>query len=399
MKTRFSATAIAAAAIIAVALPAGSASSADVPVPALPWLHEGLVLTFTWYAGVAPGNGTDWQEDPNGNWVDPRTGQHLRGVQQHGTSGSGWKQGTITCIEADKAAVTVTNFADDRAQGNYQPVPQSVGESAFAPVADPGEYWMDPNKLASLHTIASQNILVTHIPWKAGDHTVNATRVQVIKDGSYDDHIYDPKTGLCLHFAGSHRGAPPKYVGPGDMGLGDTTLSRGDFIGARDISVPWAREAMPDAVASLRELHYRGPIIFHGSLPSPNSVNFEDMNVLNHGRGWVELASTRGSQNQRLQTPPVRSKQAFGRSQFGGLWVGPHAVASLKQGQVLDEDPITKIRTYVGKVDERSVVIVSRNGSGEIDNEYDARTGLRIGNSFYDILSQQQWTLRLQGRE
>src|SRR5580698_3853327 len=69
MKTR--STLLAAAMILAIVVPASPTSSVESPVPALPWLHEGLVLTFTWYSAITAGNGADYQEDEHGNWVDP----------------------------------------------------------------------------------------------------------------------------------------------------------------------------------------------------------------------------------------------------------------------------------------------------------------------------------------
>lgn len=210
----------------------------------------------------------------------------------------------------------------------------------------------------------------------------------------------DAKTGICLHFAGSFRGAAPKYVGPGDMGQGNTTLTHGDFAGARDLSVPWAREAVPSWVAELRSLHYRGPVISRGPLPSGHSFFFVDMAPVAQGRGWVEMTATAGQQTQGApNTPPANSKLAFGRSQFGGLWAGPQALAALHKGQVLDEDPITRMQTIVARADDKSVVITSRNAAGEIDSEYDRHTGMLIASSFYEVLSKYQWTLRLQGRE
>jgi hypothetical protein len=399
MKTRSSLTA-AGVIILAIVVATLRTSAADGPVPTLPWLHEGLVLTFTWYAAVAAGNGSDYEEDGHGGWIDPRTGRRLSRSDQRGTSGSGWNQITVACIDGEKVVLSLSSFANAGALGNNQPVPQQGGSSAVAQVADPGDYWMDPNKLASLHTVPAQHILVTHVPWKAGDHATDAIRVQIVKEGSYDDHVYDAKTGLCLHFAGSFRGAPPKYVGPGDMGQGNTTLTHGDFVGARDLSVPWAREAVPGWVPGLRVLHYRGPIISRGPLPSTNSLFFVDLEVLAQGRGWVQLASVAGTRMHGApNTPPAKAEIAFGRSQFGGLWAGPAALAKLQRGQVLDEDPVTRMQTVVAKADDKSIVIASRNAAGEIDNEYDGHTGMLVATSFYDVLSKQQWTLRLQGRE
>lgn len=391
---------LAAATILAFVVPASPTSSFESPVPSLPWLHEGLVLTFTWYAAKTAGNGSIYQEDGQGGWVDTRTGRHLSRFEQHGTAGSGWNQVTIAGIDGGNVVVSVSAFNNAGALGRNQPVPTLEDRSAVAPAGNPGEYWMDPAKLASMHTNTAQRLLVTHVPWKTGDHTTDAIRVQIIKEDAYDEHVYDAKTGICLHMAGSVRGAPPKYVGPGDMGQGDTVLSHGDFVGARDISVPWAREAMPAWVSGVHALHYRGPIISHGPLPSGNSFCFADLEIIAHGRGWVKLVSTSGFQTQGApRTPPSKAEFVFGRSQFEGLWAGPVALAALHKGQVLDEDPITRMQTLVARADDRSVVISSRNAAGEIDSEYDRQTGMRIGYSFYDVMSQRQLTLRLQGRE
>ncbi len=374
--------------------------TAEGPIPSLPWLHEGLVLTFTWHAAVAAGNGSVFEEDGNGGWIDPRTARRLSRYDQRGTSGSGLNQVTVACIDGQKVVLSSFSFANAGALGNNQPVPQQGATSTVAPVVDPGDYWMDPTKLAGLHNVPAQHVLVTHVPWKAGDHTTDAVRIQVVKEGNYADHVYDAKTGLCLHFAGSLRGSPPKYVGPGDMGQGDTTLTHGDFVSARDLSIPWAREAVPGWVSRLRSLHYRGPIISRGPLPSTNSLFFVDLEVLTQGRGWLQLASVAGTRMQGApNTPPAKAEIAFGRSQFGGLWAGPEALATLERGQVLDEDAVTKMQTVVAKADDRSIVITSRNAAGEIDYEYDRHTGMLIASSFYDVLSKQQWTLRLQGRE
>jgi hypothetical protein len=45
------------------------------------------------------------------------------------------------------------------------------------------------------------------------------------------------------------------------------------------------------------------------------------------------------------------------------------------------------------------VVIAASNAAGEIDNQYDKRTGILIASSFYNVLSMQQRTLKLQVRK
>jgi hypothetical protein len=57
------------------------------------------------------------------------------------------------------------------------------------------------------------------------------------------------------------------------------------------------------------------------------------------------------------------------------------------------------MQTVVSKADDRSIVISQRNAAGELDYEYDRRTGMRIASSFYNILEMWQRRLRLEGRE
>ena len=375
------------------------AAPADSPVPRLPWLHEGLVLSYTWYAAVASGNGSYYEEDDRGDMILHSTGQRYSRSTQTGTSGSGWAQITVTCIEGDKVVLESSSYANAGSLGKNAPVPQGTSSSVAA-LMDPGDYWMDPAKLASLHTAPAEHILVSRVAWKAGDNTVDGIRVQVLNGSSYSDHIYDAKTGLCVHVASSSQGAPPKLVGPGDFGRGDTTITRNDFVSSRDVTIPWAGEPTPDWVASIRALHYRGSIISHGALPTIPNVLTLDMEATARGNNWVQFSATSTQRTQGApDIPPSKSELAFGRSEFDGLWAGPAALAQLRQGQILDEDPVTKMRTVVSRVDDSSVVIAASNAAGEIDNQYDKRTGILIASSFYNVLSMQQRTLKLRVRK
>ncbi|MFZ0968592.1 MAG: hypothetical protein WAN13_09995 [Candidatus Acidiferrales bacterium] len=382
-----------------ISITARGTAPADGPVPRLPWLHEGLVLTYTWYAAVAPGNGSYYEEDDRGDMILHSTGQRYSRTTQTGTSGSGWTQITVASIEGDKVVLESSSYANAGSLGKNTPVPQG-SSSSVAALMDPGDYWMDPAKLASMRTAPAEHILVSRVAWNAGENNVDGIRVQVLNGSSYSDHIYDTKTGLCVHVASSSVGAAPKLVGPGDFGRGDTTITRNDFVASRNVTIPWAGEPMPDWVTTVRALHYRGSIISHGSLPTvPNVLTF-DMQPVAHGRNWAQFSATSTQRTQGApDIPPARADLAFGRSEFDGLWACPAALAQLRQGQVLDEDPVTKMRTAVSRVDDSTVVIVESNAAGEIDNQYDKRTGMLLASSFYNVLSMQQRTLKLQGHE
>ncbi len=396
---RFSSAAIIAASACAISIGSLGAAPPDGPVPRLPWLHEGLALTYTWYAAQTAGNGSYYEENENGDFILHSTGQRFIRNQQRGTSGSGWTQYVIACIEGDKVVIASQSFGDAGSLGRNAPVPQGSASSVGA-VLDPGDYWMDPANLASLHTMASANTLVQHLAWRTANGATDAIRVQIIHGTSYSDHVYDAKTGLVIHEASSSEGPPPKLVGPGDFGRGDTTLTRNEFVGMRDLSIPWAGEPMPEWATTVGALHYRGSMTSHGSLPTIPNVLSLDLQPVTHGRSWIEFSVTSAQRTQGApDTPPGHADLVFGRSEFGGLWAGPAALGHLRQGQVLDEDPVTKMRTVVSRVDNSSVVIASANAAGEIDNQYDLRTGMLIASSFFDVLTMQQRTYKLQNRE
>ena len=182
-------------------------ASPDGPIRSLPWLHEGLVLTYTWYAAHAPGNGSDYQEDEHGNWTDTNGRRYTRTTQQ-GTSGSGWNQAVVACIDGDKAVLATVGFGDAGPLSNNAPVPLQNGHSYVVSVLDPGDYWMDPGKLASMHSAPEEHILVTRGPWnQASRSNTNCSTRHSILTG--------PSSPTCrersaLWWPSTMRGGAPK---------------------------------------------------------------------------------------------------------------------------------------------------------------------------------------------
>jgi hypothetical protein len=65
------------------------------------------------------------------------------------------------------------------------------------------------------------------------------------------------------------------------------------------------------------------------------------------------------------------------------------------RGQVLDDDPVTKMKTSVIKANDRSVTISSINTAGEVDSQYDRHTAMLIGMGFYNVLSKHQLSVEI----
>ena len=74
-------------------------------------------------------------------------------------------------------------------------------------------------------------------------------------------------------------------------------------------------------------------------------------------------------------------------------------MGDFQQGQVIDDDPVTKMQTVVSKISDDSIVISQQSAGGEMDSQYDRGTGMLMGSGFVNVLAQQQITVRLQSRE
>jgi hypothetical protein len=348
------------------ALPVG-AVRADAPFPQMPWLHEGLLLTYAWSAAKSD-------------------------TSAQGTSASGLNQITIVNIDGGNI-IGVTQGYGAGSGLNTAPVPLPGNLSFMVPAGTPGDYWCDPGKLQTIQSDPTSGILVTRQPWTLNGKDYDTIQVQQKRGDSFQDHVYDVKTGLCLHSELTQGGV---ISGTGS----DMFQTKGDFLAMRDLSIPWSTENAPDWIGTFKALHYRGAVQMHGSLPTVPSVLSIDMLAAGHGQNWLEVNSISGMQLQGMPPqPPSKAVAFYGRSQFAGLWAGPTALGKLTAGQVLDQDPLTQMKTVVAKADDHSVQIASSNTSGEIDSQFDKQTGILLSTSFFNIVSQQTWTVNLRSKE
>lgn len=370
-------------------------SRAEAPNPRMAWLREGAMVISTTHAMVTQ---QMLKLDRDGQLIDPGTGRHYAPSDRQGASASGWSQATIAAIDGDKAVVSVNLFSDARATGQADPALGMNGLSYVLPVTGgkPGDLWIDPERLAAVQSNVGQGLLVAAVQWTNGSTAHDATRIDSDRPDSYSMNVYDRKTGLLLHFFQTVQSRPPNVVGPLDGGAKNWNTYWGDFISVRDVAVPWAGEVLPDAVQALKGLEYSGTITFANmTLGRPQSFRFSAA-VMERGNGWLKV---QGSMLQQGMPAPVKSEIYYGHAQFAAPWAGPAALAKLREGQVLDEDPITRVKITVTKARGGTVIISQRNASGEVKSEYDARSGLLVGSSHDDGVSKQRWEMRLVRKE
>ena len=198
--------------------PAPADPSAPAPAAessSLAWVHEGLLLNFSWTTLVAVGTSSSFEEDEEGKWMDS-AGHRYDRSDRSGTGATGVSQVFVTCLQGDKVVLNQVGFADARPLFKDSLVPLQGSTTSLAPLKEPGDYWIEPAHLASLHSAPEphgQGILVTPVEWKVGDRKIDAIRVLIIHGDSYSNHVFDRKTGLCLHYGSISKGIAPSSSG------------------------------------------------------------------------------------------------------------------------------------------------------------------------------------------
>jgi hypothetical protein len=379
--------------------PAGAAAAG---APAAPdnrdanrpaWLHEGAMICSTWFAMAVDSH---LDKDPSGGWMDPATGKHFSPTEGQGMTAGGWSEALITCIDGDKVVLTTTGYSDMHLLGPRDPVPQGSGLRFIAEINSLDDYWMLPPKLAAQKSDAALGKVVTAGPWTYGGKTTDAIRIITVRAGAYVDHVYDRSNGLCIHAATRGVTEPARIVQIGVSRQGMTNYSEWNAVSIRDVSIPWAGMPMPDAVQTLRELHFSGSASFPSKpfAARPTGLTL-DLQVTGRGNGWLTVGSALTMQFPGGQAfPPTRGISTYGHSQLHGLWIPPEGLAKLHEGQVIDEDPVTQMKTVVADANGATVTILSRSAGGELSAVYDRSTGLLQAITTFDGLTKQKSTLR-----
>ena len=311
------------------------------PIKAFPWMHKGLRITYRQVDGFTPG--TLYQLTPDAD------GHNFDAIRRQGTYNEGIWQQDIACIEGDGIVINDQGFIPVDKWPNVRPgTPPQLSQSRGF-VGNTGkptlqDYWLQPSQLDQYLQVPKQGDFETsRMPWKAGNETFDAVWIRLHQDKFVSICIYDYKTGLLLHRGITSQGNPPSLYWSGEpVPTGDVFNQMVDFIGMRDVNVPWADEQLPDWLLNTKMLHYRGGLTQRG-MPGPETWVFSRLNeaIVDHGQGWLKFKVS-SLLELNPNGPPQTAETAWAPSLTAGVWAGPTALAKLQRGQVLDEDPITK---------------------------------------------------------
>jgi hypothetical protein len=314
------------------------------------WVRPGTRLT--WYgaaASVAQSSYT-YVEDPEGTWVDPKTGKHYRRTDETPepedmptAAGEGYTQTDVVAVEGNDVVLTNTLYSIDLMARQLTLNP--LGGSRTAGAAVDGA-WVNPDLLRSIEASGYGDLTIVR-----GDYTLNGAiyhAISFINASAYQDSTFDTETGVLLATNASTQGQGPDVHGPLDNPQGNIQLSHTRLVGVRQLSLPGIDAAKPDWAAPNRQLSYSGTATVVNPLDPGAGPYVWPMQMTvtlgEGGRTWATFTSSTvidfGGAEQ-----PTEAKGVTGPT--GLYWYDPATLTTLTPGRVLDEDPVTQARTTV----------------------------------------------------
>jgi hypothetical protein len=353
------------------------------PVPAMPWLHVGTTVVVKWYTAKMFSQSVTFTQDGNGNWIGSDGKNYDMQINQSMDAG-GLNQNTVIAIDGDKIVLKWTKFMASATGDPERNSPDAGGEPRYIADAAKNVLGESPDLLAKEVSDPSAGKIVSHVQWPAAGHLVDAIRIDKLSQHEWLSVVFDAKTGIGLHLADVSSG--------GDSG---TQFMSSDILECRDLQVPWINEGMPESVRNLKSMRLSGQVASHRAFAGRPVGYAIDYTMDQCTDNWAQVdvvGSALGAYGQPIPGKP--ETRYYGPGELDGLWIGPDAAAKLAQGQVLDEDPYTKIKTVVTFATDQQIAITQSNSQTTSVKIYDRATGLLTGSDWYDALTESQTTLR-----
>ena len=308
-------------------------------MPAPAWLKEGTRVTYhVMSASIAQKPGED------------------------GSAGEGYNQYDLVALEDGAAVSSACLFSI--LEGAI--MPSLVMRTVDLPAA--GDYWINPDVLKDAERAANDDLAVYHTPYKLGEKTYNATRFEYkLEDAEYV-WVFDEDTGLMLFYRHNLGTDASDY-----RQMAQITLVR-----QRQLKLPWragANAAPPAWAKEGTKLNYSGSyaVILNDGTNAPLKLNVVAQ-IVDRGERWLDWQVKTTLQ---YQTPSTGNRAAGMAQPFDAYWLPAEAIKSLKNGQVIDRDPVTgaKITATRG---QGTVTLTERNDSFVSKLTYDTKTGALI---------------------
>jgi len=286
------------------------------------WLREGVRVTY--YA-----QGASVAQTPN----------------EKSTAWAGLIQYDLVALDA-KAAVTSAKFY---LMGSNNVVTPSFVVSSLG-IPGVGDYWVDPKVLQTAERVTSAELAIVHMPTTISGKNYRAVRFQYNPAGAEYVWMYEEGSGILLFY----RHAIGRDTDARKL-LADITL-----INQRQLSLPWQAASVPAWVAAGARLRYEGsytPLVM-GS-PATSFSYAASVEIVRSYPRWCEYVVTDYLAGRMNTT----AKRISGVAQFSdALWLPREALQALREGQVLDRDPVTGAEITVSR-SVQGALLLTESGS------------------------------------
>lgn len=365
-----------------MALAASLVAAATAQVPGVAGVQGGM--RFTFYAASASVVGTRQQAvlkpgcDPaeENCWTDPATGQTIGQQDVPSSSGQGLVVMDVVYLDAQTCVVRLWLYTLDPTTGAVLSGASSGEVTTGGSCLD---YWVNPASLQQLADPNSPTHRVIRGTRPIGNGTFQAVTIAASTNAGYQNNTYDAVTGLLVVASSRTQGANVATIAPGNVlttGAGNAMLTYTELRGARPAPFVAAAEPLPDYVLNANLLTYTctQATVVAGAGGVQFPCQFETR-LGERTAYWVKTTSYLSLYEPVANSNVSQSGNLIASTGPGSYWASPAALADLRAGTVIDQDPVTGIRTSVPYVDDDVVQVVEESNAERKTSFYDRRTG------------------------
>jgi len=318
------------------------------------WVKEGARVTYYGASASIPRERYYVYKNERGN---------LMKADEVGPAGAGLAQFEVVALDHTTAALSHTLFMGVET-GQLAP------HESFCEVGVPGatSIWVNPGVLATADRFQGGGLRVVRMPYTVGGKTYNGVRFDYTVGNDHHASVFEQETGLLIYY--THAVESPD--------LRRVQLAMAQLVNMRQVNLPWGTGTAPDWLQAQGSVAYEGRIsvFVPGSptIPMPYSMAVQ---VKSNGAKWTRFSVVRyvhGMVNSSTE-------MVTGAGQiFRGFWLPPQALSVLQPGQVLDQDPDTKMTVSVAAAPAGfdGIVLTESNGAAESVYAYDRSNGALV---------------------
>jgi hypothetical protein len=211
-------------------------------------------------------------------------------------------------------------------------------------------------------------------------------------------YTYDADSGILLSYGASTTGQgswAPGANGQGQWAQGNTMIVQILFLGSRQTNLPWTGQRAPAELGQIRQVDFAGTctsaVANAGQVSWPMAMHWD---IGEADEFSVQMrATTKIDYNTGVPNEPQVADRT---SSTTILWVDPRTLAQLRPGQVIDEDPVTNLRTTCAGVANGMVVVTEEGQLEKSSVGYNPQTGMVQAVSLQTQLGLGTTTVQLQ---